>query len=59
MTNQGNDGAEVKLLKAHEFAPQAAINSNPAWRAHVNATKDVPEVTLADLEWADAIIFSK
>ncbi len=51
-------GAEVKVLKVAETAPQAAIESNPAWKAHLEATKDVPEVTLADLEWADAIIFS-
>ncbi|WP_019412385.1 NAD(P)H:quinone oxidoreductase [Paenisporosarcina sp. TG20] len=51
-------GAEVKVLKLHETAPQEAINSNPAWKEHLEATKDVPEVTLDDLEWADAIIFS-
>ncbi|MEH6940616.1 NAD(P)H:quinone oxidoreductase [Bacillus sp. JJ722] len=51
-------GAEVKVLKVAETAPQAAIDSNPAWKAHIEATADVPEVTLADLEWADAIIFS-
>ncbi|KHF39906.1 NAD(P)H:quinone oxidoreductase [Halalkalibacter okhensis] len=51
-------GAEVKVLKVPELAPQAAIESNPAWKAHVEETKEVPEVTLDDLEWADAIIFS-
>ncbi|MGJ9384421.1 NAD(P)H:quinone oxidoreductase [Salipaludibacillus sp. CF4.18] len=51
-------GAEVKVLKAPELAPQAAIDSNPAWKAHVEETKDVPEATLDDLEWADAIVFS-
>lgn len=51
-------GAEVKLLKVPELAPQSAIEGNPVWKAHVEATKDVPEVTLNDLEWADAIIFS-
>jgi NAD(P)H dehydrogenase (quinone) len=51
-------GAEVKVLKVPELAPQEAIESNPAWKAHVEATKDVPTVTLNDLEWADAIIFS-
>ncbi|WP_332632772.1 NAD(P)H:quinone oxidoreductase [Halalkalibacter flavus] len=51
-------GAEVKVLKVPELAPEAAIESNPAWKAHVEETKDVPEVTLDDLEWADAIIFS-
>ncbi|WP_216827726.1 NAD(P)H:quinone oxidoreductase [Alkalihalobacterium elongatum] len=52
------NGANVKVLKVPELAPQQAIDSNPAWKAHVEATKDVPEVTLQDLEWADAIIFS-
>jgi NAD(P)H dehydrogenase (quinone) len=51
-------GAEVRVLKVPELAPQEAIESNPAWKAHVEATKDVPTVTHNDLEWADAIIFS-
>ncbi|GGB69453.1 NAD(P)H:quinone oxidoreductase type IV [Fictibacillus barbaricus] len=51
-------GAEVKILKVPELAPAAAIESNPAWKAHVEATKDVPEVTLDDLVEADALIFS-
>jgi NAD(P)H dehydrogenase (quinone) len=45
-------------LKVPELAPKEAIESNPAWKAHVEETKDVPEVKLDDLEWADAIIFS-
>ncbi|RAV20225.1 NAD(P)H:quinone oxidoreductase [Paenibacillus contaminans] len=51
-------GGEAKIVKVTELAPAAAIESNPAWKAHVDATKDVPTVQLADLEWADAIIFS-
>ncbi|MGG0717267.1 NAD(P)H:quinone oxidoreductase [Robertmurraya massiliosenegalensis] len=51
-------GAEVKVLKVPELAPASAIEGNPAWKAHVEATKDVPEVSLDDLEWADSIIFS-
>lgn len=51
-------GAEVKVAKVQELAPQAAIDSNPAWKAHAEATKDVPVATPADLEWADALIFS-
>ncbi|OLN21243.1 NAD(P)H:quinone oxidoreductase, type IV [Domibacillus antri] len=51
-------GADVKVVKVPETAPQSAIDSNPAWKAHVEETKNVPEVTLNDLEWADAIIFS-
>lgn len=51
-------GANVRLVKAEELAPQAAIDSNPKWAAHVEETKDVPVVTSEDLEWADGIIFS-
>lgn len=51
-------GAEVKVLKVQELAPESVINSVPAWKAHVEATKDVPVASSEDLEWADAIIFS-
>lgn len=51
-------GAEVKVAKVKENAPQAAIESNPAWKEHYEATKDVPEASNDLLEWADAIIFS-
>ncbi|MFD8593162.1 NAD(P)H:quinone oxidoreductase [Streptomyces sp. NPDC059637] len=50
-------GAEVRLLKAAELAPQAAIDSNPAWAANAAATADVPHATPADIEWADAVVF--
>jgi NAD(P)H dehydrogenase (quinone) len=50
--------AEVRLRRAAELAPDAAIDANPAWRAHVDATKDsVPVATLEDLEWASAYAF--
>ncbi len=51
-------GAEVKVLKVPELAPQAVIEENPIWKSHVESTKDVPEATMNDLDWADAIIFS-
>jgi len=51
-------GAEVKLAKIKELAPPSAIESNPAWKKHLEATQAIPEVNLDDLEWADAIIFS-
>ncbi|WP_182199972.1 NAD(P)H:quinone oxidoreductase [Paraliobacillus salinarum] len=51
-------GAEVRLVRAPENAPEAAVASNEAWKAHIEATKDVPEVTSDDFEWADGIIFS-
>ncbi|MGY3680785.1 NAD(P)H:quinone oxidoreductase [Streptomyces sp. TE33382] len=50
-------GAEVRLRRAGELAPQAAIDSNPAWAANVKATEGIPEVTPDDMLWADAVIF--
>jgi NAD(P)H dehydrogenase (quinone) len=51
-------GAEVRLLRAPELAPDTAIDANPAWRAHVDATKEtVREASLEDLEWATAYAF--
>lgn len=49
-------GAEVRVRKVRELAPEEAIASNQGWAAHRLETQDVPEATLADLEWADAII---
>ncbi|MGW0224792.1 NAD(P)H:quinone oxidoreductase [Streptomyces tendae] len=50
-------GAEVRLLKAAELAPEAAIASNEAWAAHAAASAGVPVATPDDVEWADAVIF--
>lgn len=50
-------GAEVRLLKAAELAPEAAISSNEAWAAHAAASAGIPVATPADVEWADAVIF--
>ncbi len=51
--------AEVKVLKVPELAPQSVIDSNPAWKNYVEEVAVcVPTVSLSDLEWADAIIFS-
>lgn len=50
-------GAEVRLRRIRELAPPEAIARNPKWKAHLEATADVPEAALEDLEWADAIIF--
>lgn len=51
-------GAEVKLLKVQELAPQSVIEGNEVWKSTVEATKNVPVATSDDIEWADAIIFS-
>ena len=49
-------GAEVRMLKVKELAPEEAIASNEGWSAHRLETQAIPEATLDDLEWADAII---
>jgi NAD(P)H dehydrogenase (quinone) len=49
-------GAEVRLRRVPELAPEAAIAANPAWAAHVASTADVPEATLDDLRWADGVV---
>ena len=50
-------GAQVRLRKVRELAPDEAIASNEGWAAHVRETQDVPEATLDDLEWADVLLF--
>jgi NAD(P)H dehydrogenase (quinone) len=51
------EGAEVRLRRVPELAPDQAIDANPAWRRHVEATRDVPAAELEDLVWADAYAF--
>jgi NAD(P)H dehydrogenase (quinone) len=51
------EGAEVRLRKVAELAPPEVIATNPAWKAHLEATRDVPDATLADLEWANGYVF--
>jgi NAD(P)H dehydrogenase (quinone) len=50
-------GADVRLRRVAELAPDEAIDSNPAWRAHLEATARIPEATHDDLRWADAYAF--
>lgn len=49
-------GAEVRLRRVTELAPESAIASNPDWQAHVEATRDIAEATLDDLDWADGVL---
>ncbi|WP_410813549.1 NAD(P)H:quinone oxidoreductase [Micromonospora sp. 067-2] len=52
----GDAGAEVRLRKVHELAPDEAIRSNSGWQAHQLETQDVPEAMIDDLAWADVAI---
>ena len=50
-------GAEVRLRRVAELAPEQAIAANPRWVAHRAATADLAEATLDDLEWSDGFAF--
>ena len=50
-------GADVRLRKVRELAPEEAIASNQGWAAHRLETQNVAEATLDDLTWADALVF--
>jgi NAD(P)H dehydrogenase (quinone) len=51
-------GAEVRLLKAAETAPAAVVAGQEAWKAQADKTADIPAATAADMEWANAYLFS-
>jgi NAD(P)H dehydrogenase (quinone) len=50
-------GAQVRLRRVSELAPDDAIDSNPAWRAHADATAQIPVARHEDLRWADGFAF--
>jgi NAD(P)H dehydrogenase (quinone) len=50
-------GAEVRLRRVAELAPAQAIDANPAWRAHADASADVEVATNDDVRWADGLAF--
>lgn len=49
-------GAEVRLRRVAELAPDAVVASRPARAEHLEATQDVPVATAEDLIWADAVV---
>jgi NAD(P)H dehydrogenase (quinone) len=51
-------GAEVRVRRVRELAPKEAVESQDAWKAHVEATQHIAVATLDDLDWADGFIFS-
>lgn len=50
-------GAEVRLRRVAELAPPGAIDQDPRWRRHVDATASIAEAAVGDLAWADAFAF--
>ncbi|MEX2610550.1 MAG: NAD(P)H:quinone oxidoreductase [Gemmatimonadota bacterium] len=51
-------GAEVRLRKVRETAPEQVVAAQEGWAAHAKATEDVPTAEPEDLVWADAYLFS-
>jgi NAD(P)H dehydrogenase (quinone) len=49
-------GAETRLLKVKETAPDEVWGNNPTWKQHIEETSGIREATNDDLEWADAVI---
>jgi len=51
-------GAEVRLRKVRETAPEGVVKAQEAWSAQAERTSHIEQATPEDLEWADAYLFS-
>ena len=51
-------GAEARLLKIPETAPQSVIDGQDGWKAQQERASDIAEVTTDDVEWADGLWIS-
>jgi NAD(P)H dehydrogenase (quinone) len=51
-------GAEVRVLRIAETAPEAVVNSQDGWKAAAAAQAALPVATPEDMEWANAYLFS-
>lgn len=51
-------GAEVRLRKVRETAPEEVVKSQPAWAAQAARSTDIQEASAQDMEWANAYLFS-
>jgi NAD(P)H dehydrogenase (quinone) len=49
-------GAEVRLRKVAELAPDEVVNAVPEWKQHREETKGLPEATPDDVVWADVVL---
>ncbi|MFG6195292.1 NAD(P)H:quinone oxidoreductase [Nonomuraea sp. JJY05] len=50
-------GAEVRLRRVAESAPDSAIDQDPRWRRHADAATSIAQASVEDLAWADAFAF--
>lgn len=51
-------GAEVRVRRIAETAPQAVIDMQHAWKAQAAKMADIPVATADDMEWAEGYFFS-
>jgi NAD(P)H dehydrogenase (quinone) len=51
-------GAEVRLRRIAETAPEAVVDSQDAWKAAAAAQAHIPVAAPEDLDWADASLWS-
>lgn len=49
-------GAEVRLRRVRETAPDEVVQSVEGWAAHAASVADQPVAEPEDLDWADAVI---
>lgn len=51
-------GAEVRVLRIAETAPEAVVNAQDGWKAAAASQAALPVATPQDMEWANAYLFS-
>jgi NAD(P)H dehydrogenase (quinone) len=50
-------GAEVRLRRVAETAPEAVVNAQDAWKAAAETQSSIAVATPEDMEWANAYLF--
>ena len=51
-------GAEVRLRRVRETAPQEVVRAQKKWAAQLESMSDIEEASLEDMDWADGYVFS-
>jgi len=54
----GEAGAEVRLLRIAETAPESVVNGQDAWKAQAEKMASIPLATPDDMVWADGYFIS-
>ena len=54
----GEAGADVRLLRVRETAPEQVVQGQDAWKTQLAAMQDIPEATPDDMAWADGYFFA-